>query len=176
MLAIDKEGNVTGYFEQGLGGDVPRTCAFFLKGRVAISGQFDIVSWSGSEDPVLPGIITKEFGNNDDIRITIKRGNELPGCFGVVVTPLPEGTSLSRNYETRWTNIKMIRKDRAYIYSEPSLKKKTKAYFIKDDVVGIIAANPEWVQVFYPRFEKSTIKGWLKRSDVDDLEPPPSTR
>jgi hypothetical protein len=178
MVAIDKEGKVTGYFEQSIGVGVTRTCSFFLKGQVVSGAMVNIVAWSGPwrgpEDRAMPGVIKP---NADSVYLKIKGADEeLAGCITFMGSFISDGTDFSRNYESQWTSIKMVSKDRAYIYSEPSLKKKTKAYFIKDDVVGIIAANQEWVQVFYPRFEKSTIKGWLKRSDVDDLEPPLQVR
>jgi hypothetical protein len=178
MLAVDKEGHVTGYFEQTIGVGVTRTCAFFLKGQVAGDTQVNILAWSGPwrgpEDRALNGLLK---ANAESVYLKIKGADEeLAGCIANMGSFISAGTDFQREYKTQWTHIKMVNRDRAYIYSEPALKKKTNAYFIKGDAVGIVSDTPEWVQVFYPRFEKSAIKGWLKRSDVDDLKPPPQDR
>lgn len=177
MLAVDS-GEVVGFFNVERGEGVTFSCSFFLKGK-EVKGQANIVTWSGQrirkdgDIYFFPGILKNE--NKDDVFLKIEQGSgEHPGC-GMAIGPQigEEGLPLSRNYEAKWTSLRMVKTDRASLFSEPTPDKKTKSYFIRGDVLGVLSVNGEWLNIEFPRpGKKSTIKGWVRSGDVQDLQPP----
>lgn len=167
MLAADQKGEVTGFYRESQGEGVVKTCSFFLKGTDT-GGQANLVTW---HDQVFPGILKNESKN--DINLKIAKGLEHPGC-GLVLMPMiaEEGRGFTRIYASKWESLKIVKSDRAPLFSEPSADKKTKSYFIKKDVLGVVSVNGEWVNVEFPREGKAAIKGWLRSSDMQDLLPP----
>ena len=112
----------------------------------------------------------KTDGRN--VRLKIEHGEEHLACAGVLLPQIATGLTLERTTETQWTNLKMVQTNRAYFFSESLRRKKLKSYFIKDDVVGVLSIDGEWLNVEFPREDKSMIKGWIKLSDTKDLLPP----
>ena len=176
MLAVDHE-EVMGFFNVVRGVGVTFRCAFFLKGK-EVKGQANIVTWSGQrirkdgDIYIFPGLLKNE--NKDDINLKIEQGyGGHPGC-GMAIGPQigEKGLSLSRNYEAKWASLRMVKNDRASLFSGSALDKKTKSYFIKGDVLGVLAVNGDWINVEFPRDGKKMIKGWVRSDDVEDLQPP----
>lgn len=83
-----------------------------------------------------------------------------------------KGLSLSRYYETKWSSLRMVKSGRASLFSEPAFDKKTKLYLIRGDVLGVLSANGEWLNIEFPRPSKKSIKGWVRSGDMEDLQPP----
>ena len=167
MLGVDKQGEVSGYYRESQGEGVVKTCSFFLKGKDT-GGQATIVTW---QDQVFPGVLKNE--GKDDVNLKIAKGLEHPGC-GLILMPMiaEEGRGFTRIYESKWESLKIVKNNRAPLFSEPSSDKKTKSYFIKRDVLGVVTVNGEWVKVEYPREGKAAVKGWVRSSDMQDLQPP----
>ena len=167
LLAVDHEGEVLGFYRESQGEGVVKTCSFFLKGK-DIGGQAKIVTWS---DQLFPGLLTNE--GRDDVNLKIVQGLEHPGC-GLVLMPkiAEEGLALSRITETKWESLKRVKNSRTTLFSEPSPSKQTKSYFIKNDVLGVVSVNGEWMKVEFPREGKASIKGWVRSNDMQDLLPP----
>ena len=182
MLAVDDKGELLGYFEQSLGA-VNVTCAFLLKGKDS-NGQASIVTWSdqlfegGLDNPekyFFPGLLrrSKTIHGKDAVNIKVEQGHGHPGCSMTIGPQIgEEGISLSRNYEAKWVSLKLVKSKRTSLFSAPSIDKKTKAYFISRDVLGVLAVNGDWINVEFPRDGKKMIKGWVRSDDVEDLQPP----
>ena len=177
MLAVDPGNEVLGFYRESQGEGVVKTCSFFLKGRMK-DGQANIASWSGlfhgpsiDEGKVFPGLLKNKGGN--DVSLKIERGPEHPGCSLVLMPQISdEGLVLERTNEAKWVSLKIVKNDRAPLFSEPVSGKKTKSYFIKNDVLGVVSMNGEWINVEFPREGKQPVKGWVKSNDVQDLQPP----
>jgi hypothetical protein len=165
MLAVDREGNLSGYYRETQGEGVTKTCAFYLKGKAADS-EAKISTWS---DQVFPGVI-KTAGT--DVNLKIEKGREFPGCGLVLMPEIAQGITFDKTFGANWNDLKIIASDRAYLFSEPSTDKKLKSYLIKNDVVGTLSRNGDWVQVEFPREGKKSISGWIKSSDIRDLSSP----
>ena len=176
MLAVDHE-EVMGFFNVERGEGVTFRCSFFLKGK-EVKGQANIVTWSGrrirkdGDIYSFPGLLKNE--NKDDIYLKIEQGSgEHPGC-GMAIGPQvgEEGLPLSRNYEAKWSSLRMVANDRASLFSEPAIGKKTKSYFIRGDILGVLSVKGGWINVEFPRAEKKPIRGWVRAEDVEELMPP----
>lgn len=165
MLAVDQDGTVAGFYRESQGEKPSKTCTFFLQGKDGAE-PIAINSWNSQ---IFPGQIKVEGAN---INLTIAQGREHPGCGLVLMPEIATGITLERTSITQWHSLKIVQSSRASLFSEPSAEKKTKSYFVKNDVLGILAHNGEWLQVEFPREGKAPIKGWLKASHVQDLLPP----
>ena len=176
MLAVDHE-EVVGFFNVERGEGVTFRCSFFLRGK-EVKGQANIVTWSGrrirkdGDIYFFPGLLKNE--NKDDINLKIEQGSgEHPGCSMAIGPQVgEEGLPLSRNYEAKWLSLRMVKNDRASLFSGPAHDKKTKSYFIRGDVLGVLSVNGEWLNIEFPRPGKKPIKGWVRSDDVEDLQPP----
>ena len=165
MLAVDQEGGLLGFYRESQGEGVVKTCSFFLKGK-NVGGQASVATWNIQ---VFPGLLRTD---GKDINLKIEQGREHPGCGLVLLPEITKGIVLERTSEAQWGSLKIVKNDRAPLFSEPSLDKKTKSYFIKRDVLGVVTVNGEWVKVEFPRDGKAAIKGWVRSSDMQDLLPP----
>ena len=176
MLAVDRD-EVVGFFNVERGEGVTFTCSFFLKGK-QVKDQANIVTWSGQrlrkdEDIYFfPGLLKNE--NKEDINLKIDQGSGgHPGCSMAIGPQIGEdGLRLSRNYQANWASLKMVKRDRASLFSGPAVDTKTKSYFIRGDVLAVLSANGEWLNIEFPRPGKKSIKGWIRSDDVEDLQPP----
>lgn len=83
-----------------------------------------------------------------------------------------EGVSLSRNYESKWVSLKLVKSKRASLFSGLSIDKKTKAYVIPRDVLGVLAVNGDWIYIEFPHAGKKPVRGWVRAGDVEELTPP----
>ncbi|MDL2355679.1 MAG: hypothetical protein QFF03_10510 [Pseudomonadota bacterium] len=165
MLAVAQDGSVSGFYRESQGEKPSKTCTFFLQGKGAAE-PIAINSWNSQ---IFPGQI-KAVGVN--VNLKIGQAREHPGCGLVLMPEIASGITLERTTATRWCSLKMVQSSRAALFSAPSAEKKTRAYFVKNDVLGVLAHDGEWLQVEFPRDGKASIKGWLKASDTQDLLPP----
>lgn len=177
MLAVNNEGELQGYFKQSLGA-VNVTCAFLLKGKDS-GGQANIVTWSSQlfegglrspEKYFFPGLLrrSKTIHGDEAVDMKIERGYGHPGCG----PDIAENYGYSRNYEAKWVSLKLVKSKRASLFSGPSIDKKTKAYVIARDVLGVLAVNGDWINIEFPRAGKKSINGWVRSEDVEELVPP----
>ena len=176
MLAVDHD-EVMGFFNVERGEGVTFSCSFFLKGK-KVKDRANIVTWSGQRRRLdgdiyfFPGLLKSE--NKDDINLKIDQGSgEHPGC-GMAIGPQigEEGLRLSRNYKAKWASLRMVKSERASLFAKPALDAKTKSYFIRGDVLAVLSANGEWLNIEFPRAGKKSIKGWARSDDMEDLQPP----
>lgn len=165
MLAVDHDGHLTGFYREAQGQGPTKTCSFFLGGQDT-RGQAIVTTWN---DLVLPGLLAVA---GKDLKLKIERGREHPGCGLVLLPEVSTGITLERTSEAQWNTLKMVQNTRAQLFSEPSFDKKSKSYFIKNDVLGIVAVSGEWLKVEFPREGKPAIKGWVRSSDTQNLPPP----
>lgn len=179
MLAVTPEEEILGSYRETQGYDVVKTCAFLLRGK-GKNGQVDVITWSDQffqgelnegETYLFPGLL--KYKSHGRVILKIKLGREHPGCGLVLSTEISEGIELTRTTPTQWISLKLVKNARAPLFSGPSIEKKTKAYFIRNDVLGVLSVNGEWIKVEFPREGKKMIKGWVRSSDVEDLQPPP---
>lgn len=163
MLAVDAQGNVTGYYREQQGQGVTKTCSFFLAGK-ATSDEISVATWN---DEVFTGTIKAE---KDGVTLKIARGRDHPGCGLVLLPQISNGITLDQVTKTKWIELRRIVQTRTYLYSEPASTKKPRAFVVRGDVVGVISMSGNWLNVEYPGRKMST-KGWIRFSEATTLEP-----
>jgi hypothetical protein len=164
MLAVDPQGGVTGYYREEQGEGVTKTCSFFLAGKVT-AGATPVITWSSNQR--FPGTLTPL---SDGVELRIEQGREHPGCGLVLLPTIESGLEHSLIRETNWRELRRIVDKRANFYSSPSDAKKTRAFVVTGDVVGVIAESGEWLEVEYPG--KKTTRGWVRAAATQKLPAP----
>ena len=137
MLAVDHDGSITGSYRESQGEGVVKTCAFYLKGK-AVDGFAPISTW---RTQTFTGEL-KRAGT--EVVLKIEKALEHPGCGLVLLPEIVGGLSLTKTTDAKWLSLRIVKNDRAQLFSSPSLSKITKAYFIKNDVLGVLSVNGEW--------------------------------
>lgn len=166
MLAVDSNSEILGYYQESQGEGVVKTCSFFLKGK-SDRGEAHIVTWN---DRIFPGLLSA--AGNGEVVLRIEQGREHPGCGLVLLPEISSGIKLSKTADSKWITLKTVKGDRAILFAAPAPERKTKSYFIKDDVLGVLSIRGEWVNVEFPRPGKKSIKGWVRSDELRDLIPP----
>ena len=165
MLAVDRDGNLSGYYRESQGEGVSKACTFFLKGKAA-DKHAEILTWN---DQVFPGVL-KALGA--DVNLQIEKGRDFPGCGLVLMPEIAQGITLGKTMEAKWDELEVVASNRAYLYSAPSEEKKLKSYLVKGDVAGALSTTGEWVQIEFPRDGKKNVSGWINARDIKSLLPP----
>jgi hypothetical protein len=88
MLAVSSGGSVTGYYSESLDEGGKRTCAFYLAGAMAKSGDAEVTSWSSVQ---LPGRLT---ASANGVTLAIPDGQTHAGCINVLIPEINEGVEL----------------------------------------------------------------------------------
>jgi hypothetical protein len=164
MLAVDAQGNVTGFYREEQGEGVTKTCSFFLSGK-ATSDETSVITWN---DETFPGTIKSEKGG---VKLKIARGREHPGCGLVLLPQISDGITLDQVIKAKWIGLRKIVRQRVYLHSEPVSSKKLRAFVVKGDVVGVVSESGGWLLVEYPG-RTMTTKGWMQASDTMKWDPP----
>lgn len=162
QLAVGKDGVVTGYFHEELG---ESRCRFFIKGKTK-NGITDIAAWDGSE--VRSGELKAEV---DNVILKVKGVADLPGCGMVIIPEIENGLGYSLVTKMPWSELRSIVSAKAYFYSEAKADKQLKSYLVKDDVVGLVAIQGEWLQIDYHSPTKgTTTRRWINSRDAAALQ------
>jgi hypothetical protein len=167
MLAVDPQGGITGYYHEEQGEDVVKSCSFFLAGKAAAAaGATPVLTWS--DDRRFPGTLTPE---SDGVELRIEQARKHPGCGMVLMPEIASGLGRSLIRETNWRELRRIADKRAYFHSAPSDAKKTRAFVVTGDVVGVISESGDWLEVEYPGTKKTT-RGWVRAAATQKLTAP----
>ena len=119
---------------------------------------------------IFPGLLQNE---SEAVTLKIKQIRKEPGCDAVLTPEISdEGFNLRRTAATKWVGLRIVKNTRAPLFSGPSLDKKTRAYFIRNNVLGVVSVSGDWINVEFPRDGKKMIIGWVRSDDVEDLQPP----
>lgn len=164
MLAVDAQGGLTGYFHQEQGEGVTKSCSFFLTGHVG-TGATPVTTWSTTQH--FSGTLTPQ---SDGVELRIEQGREFAGCGLVLLPEIASGMELDQVQETKWRELRRITDKRANFYSAPSEAKKTRAFVVTGDVVGVLSESGEWLEVEYPG--KKTTRGWVHAAATQKLTAP----
>lgn len=165
LLAVDNNGQITGYYREAQGEGAIKTCDFFLKGRFAK----DVLLINTWNDQTFPG----EMRSGDKaVTLKVPKASEHPGC-GLMLLPMiaTDGVELSQTLVRPWIELRTVAVTRSSLHSAPSLGNRRRAYLVQGDVVGVLAARNGWLQIEYLREGKSTT-GWIPAGDAAVLYPP----
>jgi hypothetical protein len=166
-LAYDNDTKtVSGYYESHTGFDQntgsPRfSCVFYLKGKFT-EGIGDIITYyPGDEENYISGKL-KFYG---DGIVSIKLDSEHGGCMNVqTFSDAFQQFQFSKLEE--WKAIKYVKTNKAYFHNEKSDEDRRKAYVVQNDIMYVEKIEGDWMYCAY--IGKSTTKGWIKKSDLND--------
>ena len=164
LLAVNKNGAVTGYYREVQGDGVTKTCSFFLQGE-AKDGIANITTWG--EKP-FAGVL-KADGNK--VNLKIEKGQEHPGCGLVMMPEIATGLSFDLLTQARWSELRTIASEKSYSHSEPNANKGLKSYLVKGDVIGVVANQGEWLQIDYYSGDAKISRRWIYKRDTETLQP-----
>lgn len=164
LLAVNKDGDVTGYYREEQGEGVVKSCAFSLQGA-AKEGVAKIVAWG---DKPFTGELKAEA---DAINLKIEKGREIPGCGLVLMPEIASGLSFDLVAKAPWSELRAIANEKSYFYSEPSAAKLLKSYLVKGDVVGVVASQGEWLQIDYYSSSGKMSRRWIYARDTASFQP-----
>jgi hypothetical protein len=164
MLAVDAQGDVTGYYRDVEGSGVTKTCSFFLAGREK-SGRADVVTWNVE---AFPGSLQSA---DQGVVLRIENGRDHPGCASVLPPLISEGMLLDLDSGANWISLRRVTAKRSYLLKKPNDRKGGGAYLVTGDLVGVISQSRDWLDVEYANAGRRT-RGWLRATDTAELKPP----
>lgn len=162
MLAVNKNGDVTGYFNEKQGQGVEKGCSFYLRGTHA-AGQVNVVTWQENK---LPGILTAAA---DGVVLHIPNGRSHPGCQSVLLPQIDKGLAFDLTAAAAWDELRVVQSAKANLYKEPDQAKKMKSYLVRGDVVGVLANKDGWFSIEY-RADTKKISAWVRAIDIALIE------
>lgn len=160
MLAVDAQGAVNGYFREGQGSGVTKTCAFYLSGRKK-GDQANVVTRSVE---AFPGILKAA---DQGVILQIANGRDHPGCASVLPPLISEGMLLDLDARADWTSLRRVIAKKSYLFQKPNAR-KGRSYLVMGDVVGVLAKSRNWLSVEYAHNGKR-VRGWIPTSDTAEL-------
>jgi hypothetical protein len=162
LLAVAADGRVTGYFAMNQPGPPQIDCIAYFKGKLAGNGGTLTASVPGLPEAAPIGGRIASTGARA-VRITLPE--EPPGCGNIwsfANKDAPADFTLQR--AEPWIAVRVVRAAKAYFSASPGAP-HGRAYVVKDDGVGVRAAQAGWVQADFVG-EKHASSGWLKESDL----------
>jgi hypothetical protein len=137
------------------------SCVFFLTGKFKSFSDKSILIdtyYPGESNDNIKGIVNCKSNNEFNILLNDDHG----GCWNVQkFKDDPVEFVLQKN--EAWIDIKVIKSDKSYFYSEPDETKKCKTYVIKGDCVKVMKRSGNWIKVVYE--SKTNTVGWIKAQD-----------
>ncbi len=164
LLAVNKNGVITGYYREEQGEGVTKTCEFFLQGE-AKEGVANIITWGNKP---FAGVIK---AGTTEINLKIEKGREHPGCGLVLMPEIARGLSFDLITKAPWSELRTIASEKSYFYSEPNSAKRLKSYLVKGDVVGVVAIQDNWLQIEYYSSNAKITRRWICSQNTATLEP-----
>ncbi|MBD9361694.1 SH3 domain-containing protein [Methylomonas fluvii] len=157
-LAVAPDGKITGYYREEQGEGVSKTCSFYLRGQ-SNGDSASLTTWNVDS---FPGELRIQAAG---VNLKVEHGNEHPGCGMLLPPAIEQGLNYDKVTETEWTELRVISSPKTYFHSKPKADAKLKSYLVKGDVVGVVGAEGDWLQVEYPGTQKM-IRGWISNSDL----------
>jgi hypothetical protein len=163
MLAVDKQGAVSGYYRESQGSGVTKTCSFYLLGQEE-GDQVDLLTWNIE---TFPGSLqTAEQG----VVLRIEKGRDHPGCGSVLPPLISQGLLLDRVAAADWTSLRRVIA-KTFLFLKPDKKAKSRTYVVMGDLVGVFSQSGDWLRVEYVNGQ-TRVGGWIRAADALELRPP----
>lgn len=175
LLAVGKDGVLTGYFHQGTGDDGkgnPRfTCTFFIRGSSEDGGRYELRTWHPAfPDEVISGELT--FSDADGRKaVNLRLHGEHGGCWNVApVLKEDDGVDFELTKTGDWQSLRMVSANRAYFHTSADAKTRGRGYVVKNDVVRAVRMSGDWVEAVFIGKDGKTSRGWLQAKDFYSIE------
>jgi hypothetical protein len=159
---------VTGYYESYTGLDFdtnkPKfSCRFYLEGKL-IDTLIHLETYypGDKKTEFIQGKI--QILNRNQIALSLNSNHG--GCWNVQ-NFTEEQIKFELEVEKKWTQIRFIKVDKSYFYSEKSTQKRKKSYLIKNNFVCVEKIENEWA--FCTFYGEKTTSGWILVSDLNSI-------
>ena len=164
MLAVDKNGHLTGFYHEEQGEGVVKSCAFYLAGQVE-KDKSSVITWSNE---VFPG---KLKANTDGVTLQIENGREHTGCGLVLLPEIKNGLDLDRVADAEWLELRKVSMPSVHFHKSPDARSELKSYVVDGNIVSVTARKGDWLEGEY-RGVKHTTKGWIPVNATVAFTPP----
>lgn len=176
-LGVDSSaGTVTGFYQNG--NDFPDNdnepnfaCTFYLSGKKS-GDQYAIQVWRPRDKTVVPisgelsFVAPKKGGGKPSVRVHLKQSP--PGCWDVNPDlAKAEGSHLTMIKNGAWTEVRMVKADKAHFWESPSAGAPRKDYMTRGSIFEVLQKQPGWLAADY----LTKAKGWVKEEDVFPISP-----
>jgi hypothetical protein len=163
LLGVDPAtGAISGYFAMTQAGPPSISCIFYLKGRLA-AGSASVDTYF-PDDPK-SDLIRGTLSGQGPGKVRLVLPNDHGGCGNVWQFADPgEPADFAMQTARPWISVRVVKATKAYFSPAPGAA-HGKAYMVKGDGVGVLAAQPGWVQAEFVG-EKRTSSGWLREADL----------
>ncbi|MBX3243516.1 MAG: hypothetical protein KF685_03495 [Acidobacteria bacterium] len=176
LLAVDANGNLTGYFYETTGMDEkgrPRfTCAFLISGKQTDEGRFEIKTWHpiAPEEVIQGEIVALE--NDGERSVRLKLDSEHGGCWNVApMLSQDEGVEYELSSPADWQAIRMAASAKVFFHKAADKKTRLKTYVVKGNVVRVHKVSGEWADAEYINESGKSVRGWLLLADMQSDRP-----
>ncbi len=176
VLAVSRDGVLTGYFNQGTGDDGrgnPRfSCTFFMRGTSEGSGRYEVTTWHPAfPDEVIMGelILSESDGRRS---VMLRLHGEHGGCWNVApMLKDDEGVEFELTKEGKWESLRMVASARAYFHASANARSRQRSYVVKNDLVRVMRISDGWAEVAYVAPGGNASQGWLQDKDLYPIAP-----
>jgi hypothetical protein len=163
LIGVDPvSGQVSGYFDMTQGDQPSFSCIFYLRGRLAGgTARVDTFFPNDRKGDLIAGALTARGAGKVRLALPSEHG----GCGNVwQFADKDQPADFALQKAAPWVAVRVVKAAKAYFYAAPGAA-PGRGYLVKDDGVGVRAAQPGWVQADFVG-EKRTSSGWLREADL----------
>lgn len=178
VLAVNAEGELTGYLEEGAGyyekDDLLNSCRFFIHGERQADGTYKIMTWYPSDagDKVVEGEL-KAVNADGKKLINLHLNGNHNGCWRVSPSlKETEGEDYKLTTAANWESIRVVSAAKTFFYASAQAKTPQKVFVVKNDVVRVLQTKGDAAEVSFVNDKGKTTKGWIKTKDFYATAPP----
>ncbi len=167
MLAVAPDGRVTGRYYEERGRQPHFDCEFLFSGRIGAGGRVAGVTWA--DDQVNPAPLAPAGAG---VSFAAPGSSQYPGC-GMTIGPMAETPQeLDPTRKGAWTTLLRVHGARVNLRPGPAEAPSGRAHVVDDDVVGLLARRPGWLQVEYVADADRASRGWIRSGEATPVTPP----
>lgn len=163
MIAVTPDNRIEAYYHELTGDSTSMSCSFYIEGNIKNPKNIPITIKSMEQYK------GKLDFDSEKVTLTINENYALAGCMNSLEPSIMQGTDYSLTYNKKWIGLKTISVEKAYLYNEPNLSAKHKAYVVKDNIVAVLEEKGDWTFIEYRSEQDKFYKGWIKKEQYISL-------
>lgn len=134
------------------------TCRFYFDGIIT-KPAFAVYCRNDLDTGIVEGKV--EIHNDTSFFLKTKSN---PGCSDMIANIENDGLLFKLEAAKPCLQIRLVKEEKAFFYTEPQIATKRKAYLVKNNEALVSEKKPNWLKV---TFGKTT--GWMQESDMYPL-------
>lgn len=175
LIGVDRNGNLTGYFESSTGAG-QFSCIFFVSGKASGSANKVDTWFPGDRNPdqIIQGLL-EQVSSSGKPAIRLKLEEEHGGCWNVQHFASDEST-FALTEQGNWESIRIVASKKAYFYDDPSSPKPRKSYVVTGNALRVFETREGWVRAEYAGPDNRRTHGWISKRDLFSATNPRSVK